>query len=139
MLAVRYALQPFVTPLGEESLPNNRKWSNLLLANLLVSCAYAAFEPSFRYHSTVLLNPSPSDVLLSKPNKFFALLTSKRRLGCPFGFEGSKRILPEYPTIPAIVRVSSRIETSCPPPMFTGSPPSYFSIAMTIASAASST
>ncbi len=47
-----------------------------------------------RYHSTVSARPSSKPVEASKPKSSRALVVSSRRLGCPFGLEGSQPMRP---------------------------------------------
>src|SRR5580692_47674 len=94
---------------------------------------------SSSYHAIVLRKPSRSGVFARHPNSANARDVSRQRLGCPSGLDASQRTAPSYPATELMSSSKSRTLISSPDPKFTSSGFSYFSAAVTIASAASST
>src|SRR6185295_2765586 len=92
-----------------------------------------------RYQATVRARPSLNGVLALNPNSCVARVVSSDRRGWPLGLVVSHAIRPVKPQLSATSPARSRIEISKPAPMFTGSAPSYRSVAITIARAQSST
>src|SRR5262249_4480940 len=91
------------------------------------------------YHAIVRVRPSRKPVDAVNPNASRARVTSSDRRGCPSGFVVSKVISPRKPVSSAMRCARSRMLISNPASMFTGSGPSYRSVASTMARAQSST
>ena len=72
------------------------------------------------YQAIVRERPSRSSVVARKPKSAAARDVSRRRRGCPFGFDRSHTMRPRNSQSSATSDVRSRIEISKPAPMLTG-------------------
>lgn len=123
---------------------NPEYWRGAPIFLLKYSISAMASVPSaarlvVSYHSMVFLNPVSKSVVALKSNEYLARVVSKHLRGCPSGRVESHLIMPLNPTRLAIIVTKFLMEISVPAPILTGSALLYISVALTIASAASST